>query len=302
MGQLGNIKIEPMVVTWGADVAQVSTITCVADVADSLDGDYFFLYTPGGVKHYFWFNTSGGSASDPSIAGATAHAVAITTGDTAAAVAIALEAVIEATTGFDSTVSSGVVTVTNSDVGYAPGPYEGVGTGFSFAVTTQGDTAADIGFVDGDIEVSQAEDLVEIKGHETGSNVLGHIRTGKQVEITLTFQETSAAQLRKLFIQGGNAFTPAGAAATEVHGWGFTKDFTQTMNQAKKLVLHPKVLGSGDRSLDRTYWKAYPMLESIAFSGENKLVVPVTFKIYPDTSKNAYVQYFAVGDGTQTLT
>ncbi len=301
MGTLSNIKVEPMVVTWGESVVQVETITCVADAADSLDGKYFFFYHTDGTKHYCWFNTSGGGASDPAIAGATAHAVAITTGDTAAAVAIAVEAVIEAITGFDSTVSSNVITVTHAAAGYAMPPHDG-NSGFSFAVVTEGDTSTDLGFVDGDIEIEATEDLVDVTAHEHGTNVLSQIRTGKQIAIAINLKETSVAQVMRLFRQGGGQYTPAGASGTAVAGWGTSKDFSQTMTQAKKLTLHPKVLGASDKTRDYTFHLCYPVIESFSFSGENIHMFPVSFKVYPKLTLNDAVEYFSYGDGTQTLT
>ncbi len=301
MGTLSNIKIEPMNCTWGEEVSQIETITCVADVADSLDGNYFFIYSTAGVKHHVWFNTSGGAATDPAPGGSTAQVVAITTGATAAAVATALEVVLEAIAGLTCTVSDNVVTVTHDAAGYIQPAFD-VDSGFSFGVTTAGDNAVDVGYIDGDIEVSTAEDLVDVTSEQNGTNVLSQIRTGKQVELVLNLQESSVAQMKRVLRQGGGAFTPVGANGTEVVGWGQSSDFSQTILQAKKLVLHPVVLGSSDKSRDMTFQLAYPMLETLTFSGENKFVIPVTFKCYPKTSLNSRVQYFAFGDGSQTMT
>ncbi len=303
MGTLSNVKVEPMNVTWGEDVAMVQTITCLADTADSLDGKYFFLQNASGTRFHVWFNTSGGAAVDPAPGGSTAAVVALTTGATAAAVATATEAVIEALSGFDSTVVDNVITVTCSSTGYAQPAYDGgAPSGFTFALTTEGDTAADIGLIDGEIEVAMEEDLVEVKAHQYGSNVLSEIRTGKSVEVTLNFQETSIAQLKKLIRQSGGAFTPAGAGGTEVTGWGTYKDFTQTTAQAKKVTMHPQRLAATDKSENVTLPLAYAKLESLTFSGEDKMVVPVTFKCYPKLTNNARAQYIVYGDGTQTLT
>lgn len=300
---IANIKVEPMSATWGEDTYQVETIQCVADSSDSLDGTYFFMTLPDGTRHHFWFNTSGGSATDPAPGGSTAQVVAITTGATAAAVATALEAVIEAVSGLNSEVSGSTVTVTHSNYGYAqPAVDGGAPTGFTFAVTTEGDTALDLGHLDGDLELMVAEDLLDVTSQQRGTNVLSQIRTGKQVEVTLNLQETAIAQLKKMFRAPGGSLTPAGAGGTEVVGMGTYKDFTQTYNQAKKLYLHPAALSASDKTRDYTFHKAYPILDSIAFSGENKLTVPVTFKCYPKESLNNRVEYFAFGDGSQTLT
>ena len=302
MGLVSNIKIEPMTCTWGEDVAQVQTITCRADSSNDLDGDYFFIYLADGTKYHVWFNTSGGSATDPNPGGSTAVEVAISAGASASAVATAVASALDALAGIVASASSSVVTATLAANGYAQAAHEGVGTNFSFAVSTQGDTAADIGFADGEITLTVEENLVDIVAHETGSNILGHARSGKMVGLTVNFKETSKTQLRKLFNQGGGSLTPAGVGGTQVDGYGLHKDFTNTNTQAKKLVLHPKVLGASDRSRDLTFWKAYALLSEIVFSGEELLTIPIEFKIYPDTSKNERVSYFAFGDGTQTLT
>ncbi len=145
------------------------------------------------------------------------------------------------------------------------------------------------------------EKLADIVSHQSGSNVLSSIRTGKEVEITVNFKETSVAQLRKCFaFGGGTPYTPA--SGTEVFGMGQANDFTQTILQAAKLVLHPVVLGSGDLSRDCTFWKAYPQVDKLGFSSEKEMMIPVKFKVYPDSSKNSSIRYFAYGDGSQTLT
>jgi hypothetical protein len=301
MGVLANIKAEPMVVLWGEDLAQVEKITCAADVADSLDGKYFFIYTPAGAKYHVWFNTSGGSAVNPAPAGSTAVEVALTTGDSASAVATAVAAALHALTPYGAAAVGAVVTVTHAVVGYSQPAHEGVGSGFSFDVSVEGDQEADVGFIDGDIEVEATEDLVDVTAHEHGSNVLSQIRTGKQVQLSMVLKETSPAQVQRILRQSGGVFTPVGSSGTAVAGWGTSKDFSQTVLQAKKLRLHPKVLGSGDRSRDYTFHLAYPIPESFNFSGESIHQWNMTFKVYPKLTLNDRVEYFSFGDSSQSL-
>lgn len=306
MGTISNIRVEPCDVTWGEDVAQVTKITAVADNASSLNDTYFFLYAgDNATKYYVWLNVGAGG-TDPAITGATGIEVTLTANDTAADVADAVKTAIDSETDFSATVSSAVVTVTNAANGYATAPYEGdSATGFSFEVTTQGMLAEDAGYLEGDIEISGlGEDTVAINAHQEGTDTLGHIRTGfSEMTVAVTFKETSVSQLRKIFVQGGGAaYTPDGTSSTEVFGLGTSKRFTQTLTQAKKLVLHPRALGSSDKSRDMTFWKAYPQLDSIAKSGESEFGVSVTFTLYPDSSKVEQVRYFAYGDGSQTLT
>lgn len=302
MGTTANVKVEPMNVTWGEDVAEVQTITTRADVGADLNNDYFFIYTAlNAIKYHVWYNVASGG-TDPAPGGSTAVMVAIASGATASAVATATASAIDALAGFVSTASSNVVTVTNAAVGYSSQAHEGVGTNFSFSLTTEGDTAEDIGFVDGDIEITTQENLVEVTAHQTGTDVQSEIRTGKTVEATINFKETTLTQLKKLLRQGGGTFTPAGGGGTEVTGWGSYRNFTQTLSQAKKLVLHPVVLSSSDKTRDITFHQVYAKLDTLTFSGENIFMVPITFKVYPKYTLNDRVEYFSLGDGSQTLT
>lgn len=118
--------------------AQVQDVEAVADTSDSLDGTYFTLPTAHDRKTYaLWFNTSGGSATAPTVSGATLVEVAIATGATASAVGDAIETAIGTTaaTGlpeFTASNSSGTVTITHVNAGSATAAAEGSGTGFTF--------------------------------------------------------------------------------------------------------------------------------------------------------------------------
>lgn len=147
----------------------------------------------------------------------------------------------------------------------------------------------DLGFTEGDIEITLEEMGVELTAHQEGTNVLDMIRTGKKAELTLTLKETSIAQLKTLIEAGGSVL---GA----VSGWGSKKDFTGMLNDAKALVLHPVTRAVNDLVADLTFPKAYPMLSSIVQSGENPKTVSVTFKIFPDLTADAETRLFSYGD------
>lgn len=299
-----NIKIEPVVVNWGESVMQVQTITCVADVASSLNSKYFVFYDSTGAKNYAWFDVNS-AGTDPTLAGATAHEINLGVGDSASAVATAAATVLTAVTGFDCTAVSNVLTLTATVAGRAKPAHDGAApSGFDFVVDVYGDTAADVGYTDGSIEMSFEQNLVDIVANQTGSEILSHINTGNNLSVTVTFKETSYNQLRKIFGDMSDALVPdgTGASSTEVFGFGTSRQFKQTYGRAKKLVFHPKVLASNDYSRDWCFWKAIAMPESIAFSGEEIMNIPVAFMVYIDTTKAPQVSKFAYGDHTQTLT
>jgi len=304
MGTVSNIKVEPVNVSFGEDVMQVEKITCVADVASSLNSKYFVFYTTGGTKNYAWFDVNSAGV-DPAVSGGTGYEVNLGVADSATAVATALAAVLTAVAGFDATSDGAVVTLTATTAGYAKPAHEGAAaTGFQFETLVYGDTAVDLGYCDGNIEPSHEENMVDVTAHQTGSQVLSQIHTGNKVGVTITLKETSVSQLRKILLAEGNSLIPdgTGVSSTEVMGFGTAQQYKQTLGRARKLKLHPVVLASSNLSRDLTFWKAFPKLPSINYSGEDIQVLPVEFMIYPDYTKDSRINMCVFGDSTQTLT
>lgn len=304
MGTVANIKVEPVNATWGEDVMQQELITCVADSSSSLNSKYFVFYTTGGTKHYAWIDV-GNTGSDPAVSGGTGHEVDISANATAAAVATALQAVLTTVTGFDATVDGPVVTLTATSAGYAKPAHDGAAaTGFSFAVDYYGDTAVDLGYIDGNVEPNHEENYVDVTAHQTGSQILSQIHTGNSMSVTINLKESTVSQIRKILIAEGESMIPdgTGVSSTEVMGFGMSRQFKQTLGRAKKLYLHPAVLPSSNRTRDLTFWKAFPKLPSLNYSGEDILMMPVEFMIYPDQTKDSRISMCVFGDATQTLT
>lgn len=127
-------------ITNPTSVKEVSTVETIADVADSLDGDYFLIYDNVGSVEV-WINTSGGAATAPGV-GARAIAVPVTTGATAAQVASAVQAAVDADSKFVATVVDDLVTITDANYG-ARTDISAATSGFTVAVTTQGVSGID---------------------------------------------------------------------------------------------------------------------------------------------------------------
>lgn len=300
-----NIKIEPCKVLFGEDVMQRELITCVADVAGSLNNKYYLFYTPAGAKHYVWLNVNS-AGTDPAVSGGTAHEVAVATAATAAVVAAAIAAVVGAVAGFDATSDGAVVTVDHTTAGQAMPATDGAApTAFSFEVYRYGDVEEDLGATDGELEVSLESNDVEVTSHQTGSEILDHINTGSNVGISVTIKETSVSQFRKVFLGRGDMTMPKGTGVTPaalVMGWGTQRQFKNLKARSRKLRLHPIALPDANKSRDLTFWKAFPDMESLTFSGEDLFMIPVPFKIYNDESKNPKLSKLVYGDSSQTLT
>lgn len=305
-----NIKVEAMKVIYGENKAQSEKITIRAGILKAdLAGKYFHLYalaTGVSVKHVFWYQVTGTDVA-PAITDATLHEIDISAGaiDTIAEIATETAAAIALVADFASAVSSNnVVTTVLDENGYVSSAHDAKDplkkTNFGFEIVTQGDTEDELGCIDGDIEVAFEESFIDVNCHAEGVTPVAQLKNGvSSVEVTLNLQETTKEKLKKMFTKSGGSFTPDGG--TEVFGMGTFKNFENMFKYAAKLRLHPVRLLDGDRSEDFTFHKALPNLTGLTFSGENVFTLPVTFRVYPAQSIDSRVNYFAIGDGSQSL-
>ncbi len=306
-----NIKVEAMKVVYGLDTAQKEKITIRSGIAKAtLAAKYFHLYSVNlaGVisKHVFWFNVTGTDLA-PSLTDATLHEVDISAGaiDTIAEIAAELATAIAAVSGvYTATSANNVVEVTHSVVGFAPSAHDAkaslLKTNFGFEILIQGDKEEELGCIEGDIEVAFEESFIDVTCHAEGATPVAQLKNGvSSVEVTLNLQETTKEKLKKMFVKSGGSFIPDGG--TEVFGMGTFKNFENMFKYATKLRLHPVRLLDGDRSEDYTFHKAIPNLTGLTFSGENVFALPITFKVYPAESIDSRVNYFSIGDGSQSL-
>jgi len=118
---------------------EVTNITTVADVGDSLNTKYFLLEdTAGSVG--FWFDTDDSGSTIPAGATAADRAVEVTTivtGDSAATVATKLAVAIGADSQFSAAAAASVVTVTDAASGPRTDATAG-DSGFTMATAVQG--------------------------------------------------------------------------------------------------------------------------------------------------------------------
>jgi hypothetical protein len=290
-----DVRIEPIDASWQTE--EQWEVGCVADVASSLNNKYIKLYTPSGGKFHAWWNI-GGAGVDPAPAGFTAIPLVAAVNATTATIATALQTAVDAHADFQATVDGSVVTITCVDAG-ATVDFSDFNTGFSFTQCADG-LYLDLGLLDGDVELALEEQILDITAHQFGTTVLSAVRQGNSVEVPLTLKESDFVKLKALFVNtGGGSHTPT--LGTEVFGWGTSKQGTSTFTQSKRLVLHPVGLPLIDKSRDRCIWKAYPMLETMVFSGENPQTLAMTFKAYRDDSKPEAISMLAFGDWTQYL-
>lgn len=117
---------------------EVTEITCVADIAGSLNSKYFYINSASNSRQYYvWYNVNS-LGVDPAISGKIGIQVAVATGAAAATVATATKVALDSQLDFVATVGTTKVTVTNSNNGNATDATAQT-SGFTVAVTTQGD-------------------------------------------------------------------------------------------------------------------------------------------------------------------
>lgn len=123
------------------------------------------------------------------------------------------------------------------------------------------------------------------------------VATANSNEVTCT---NAAVGITSAPSIGNSGFTinVSVAGSNALPGWGTSKDFTSMLAGALKLVFHPVAVASNDLSKDIAFWKAYPKLNSLVWSGEKEKKVTIAFKIFPDLTKDVANRWFVFGNHT----
>ncbi len=160
-------------------VSQVSTVECVGNGSgDPLSGTYFLLNpNDDWTSYYVWYDVDGGS-SDPAPSGVfVGIEVDISAGDSAAEVATATAAAIDAIPTFSAEVASGptdVVTITNAGAGPATALSDGNTGHTAFIVVTTGFDVLSI-YVDNPFNTSTFETQEYVLALATSVRVFAEI-------------------------------------------------------------------------------------------------------------------------------
>jgi len=288
---VSNIKISPINATW--EIEERICISAKDAVATALEEKYFFIHEPS-EQFYVWFDLDAGS-TDPAATG-TPIEVAITTGMTVAQILGAMKTAVEAATGYTGIIDGSDIVFTLDVTTKVASDAADFNTGLAINVVNKGGSV-DLGILDGDVEPSFSEDLLDVTGHQFGTSILAQLRQGNNAEVTLVLKESSKALYKEIFGAGGGEFTPV--AGTELFGWGDNKQGSNVIKNSRRLVFHPVAKDSSDKSEDLTFWYAYPNPDSIVYSGENFNLLNVTFTTFLDLSKPRALRRFAFGDSSQ---
>jgi hypothetical protein len=298
--QVSNVVVEPVDAVIGNQ-----HLVCFDTVAGTgLGGDHFLLSSKT-VDYYVWYNT--GSDTDPAPSGKTELVeVAILATDTASQVAQKTAAEINALIGASfhakQVGTEGKVLIELKGLGEPLTAWAAGTSGFTLQILKAGSELA-LGYLDGNVEFGLAETLFDIVAHQTGSEVIGKIRTGSELgPITLTLKETVAAKLKELLEIPGQEYTPSGGDA--VSGLGAlagSKQFTNAFSDTKMLILHPTKNAATNLENDFCFWAAYPNISNLLISGEEDRKVELEVSIFLDENRVNEVSKLVYGDWQQNF-
>lgn len=184
------------------DGKEVTLVTCVADIASSLNNKYFTFFSAGNVtKYYVWYNVDA-AGTDPAVTSATGIEVAIAAGATDEDVADATATAITAIASADVTAETDtheVVIISNLIPGATTNAANGAGgasAGFMYSVANAG---ADVGADEFQIGASDAETMNNLNDAINASDC-GEFVTATLNSLTITFTPDRAGSI-------GNAIT-----------------------------------------------------------------------------------------------
>lgn len=279
------------------------SITTIADTAGSLDGLYFDL---NGQDPTFENEQSFVLAinSDPAVAGKTAIIATVGSGDSAAQVATAIKAAIDAHSGneFRAIIDSNnpeKVIIENRFGGAITAETDSGSTGFTFAVETIGAGGA-LGKTADGVELTASTEAGDALTNQTGAIVNAQIYQGASAELSANFVELDEAKLRSLFSVVGDELQNSDNSYTV--GFGQSKLFQDLSIVGGQLVVHPQRLALSDYSRDLVFWTSAPKPESLNFDGTSLQQMATTFTAYLDERYNTKVNLFALGNWTEKAT
>jgi hypothetical protein len=291
-----NIKIEPVKV-WLANHYQACVTLPNEEDAD-LGGKYFTI-TDGTNDWYVWYDV-GNTDTDPA-PGGTEIEVNISAGATASQVVTATVSAINAITGLRAKVlpasSSGlVIKVLGYDF-----PSAAVGTGTIAAdmsvVNASSSFLHDLGFSDGDIELTMDQQLVDVTAHQSGAEIIAAIVNGMNVEMSLALKEVTQTNKDKIIGEiSGSEYT---VGANDFLGYGSGQNFRNVLNYSTRLILHPVSIANNVYTSDLCCPLSYPKLDSFLFSGENPQMMNMTFRVFRDDFMDSSVDKVFLGDHTK---
>ena len=233
-----------------------------------------------------------GIAADPSIdADQTLISVSVTTGDTAAEKAAAIELAL-ASENVRTLVEGDAVEVQNALIGKITVADKSSAPNMTFSVEALG-FGGYIGQT-GESELTTTIETVQLLDDAQGTVVQDEIITGYQAEITVPLREMSTQRWQDLIgsVSGNNV----SLGGKDVTGWGTKKLYDSMFLYSGRLVGHPVRNESTNIDEDITMLNTAPKMNSINFSGQSIQEAEFLFTAYKDANADEGINLVARGD------
>lgn len=300
--QVSNIVIEPVDLAWGNQ-----HMVCFDTVSGAgISGDYFSI-SDLTTDYYVWYNT--GSSTDPAPSGKTSlvpAGVSVLAGDTAIQIATKTATALNGlgSPKFNAVAKSGLgkLVIELKVLGVVNSAWA-AGTSTFVPTILKAGTKLDIGYVDGNVELTLGQQLFDIVSHQAGTEVLGKLVTGTELgPLTITMKETVAAKLKELLEVAGVSYTPgSGTEVTAIGALAGSKQFSNVFPYCRSLVMHPTKNAASNLANDFMFWVAYPNLSNLVISGEEDRKLEVEFSFFLDEQKVNEASKMVYGDWSQNF-
>lgn len=149
--------------------------------------------------------------------------------------------------------------------------------------------SVELGVAQEGMEIKIKEDWLDQFADQTGTMPLDAFYQGEVVTVTMKLKEWTAGLLSK-------ALQASTLASALVSGGGKIAGSVKASSKYQLLTLHPLDTADATTTSDWNFFKAMPMgdFSTPLGSGEN-MVIPITFKCYPDLTKDRGVQVWTFG-------
>ena len=138
----------------------------------------------------------------------------------------------------------------------------------------------------------EASSFISLLAKSTLLVILFNLTIIRSIFPSMTLVDLNAAYYNQM-ISTPTVGSAAGSDAT-VHGYGTSKNFVSMLSMAQQLRLRP--VGNSDNTEDWTFWKAVPVVDSLSFASDSAGSMSVTFRCFPDSSKDSAVSLGCFGD------
>lgn len=270
-------------------------ITFVADVAGSLDGEYFDLNVidyDGSEKKYAVLLSDGTTTTIPGLpTGTTQITVTYTANDSAATIAGLFDTALSAVE-VRTEVSSDEVEVQNWFVGLITAEVRTNAASLTFSDEATG-SGGYLGQT-GEAELTTNIDLVQILDDAQGTVPLDEIIQGYSAELTVPLREMTTARWESLI--GSVTGSTVTIDSADITGWGTSKLYKSLFTYAGRLVGHPVRLADSDVTEDVIMLNTAPILNSLNFSGGAVQEAEFVFTAKKDANADSGINLFARGD------